>query len=425
MFLKFIVKSLQKNPDDFASFYELQVSHLIDNGALSLVRQLRKDKEGLYELVRRLWPDHNWDRSRFRFRADNDAQVQYLKSLEQILQLEGPEGWYQVQEADFRSNGGASFFRRDQKHNLLFISSCFIGFPSSVLLGFFFFFFVLVSCLTSPLTGLSLFRRQFNGSALKAARLLYPNHTFDEAKFKKVPNGFWKEVERQRAAVKQIEKALKIQELNDWYHVKGTAVRSITPSLLLHHKNSVFNLVRSVYADHAWQPWKFSHVPRNTWNDASLRRALLDFVSQRSGFERPEEWYHLTPSQMPRELRVPLKKYSNNLCKLLNDTYTDHKWLPWKFNRLSVNFWDEPSNRRAFLDWALQDAIAKGDAVGSSDPVAAWLQVTPRMLLDRGARNLLRMYTDSTGNSSMTLMLQDLYPEYSWAPHRSHVKIDS
>jgi hypothetical protein len=32
--------------------------------------------------------------------------------------------------------------------------------------------------------------------------------------------------------------------------------------------------------------------------------------------------------------------------------YPNYDWVPWKFNRLSSEIWDDKKNHRKFLEWA-------------------------------------------------------------------------
>jgi hypothetical protein len=47
-----------------------------------------------------------------------------------------------------------------------------------------------------------------------------------------------------------------------------------------------------------------------------------------------------------------MKKYNGSPSSLLSAVYPDHEWLPWKFEKTSKNFWDQPTNQRSFMEWA-------------------------------------------------------------------------
>jgi hypothetical protein len=46
-----------------------------------------------------------------------------------------------------------------------------------------------------------------------------------------------------------------------------------------------------------------------------------------------------------------LRKYNNSRQMLFCSVYTEHDWLPWKFERISAGFWENVANQRKYLDW--------------------------------------------------------------------------
>jgi hypothetical protein len=50
-----------------------------------------------------------------------------------------------------------------------------------------------------------------------------------------------------------------------------------------------------------------------------------------------------------------LAKYQGSPLLLLSTVYPDCEWLPWRFERVPVHFWEDISNQRKFLDWAAQE----------------------------------------------------------------------
>jgi hypothetical protein len=50
-----------------------------------------------------------------------------------------------------------------------------------------------------------------------------------------------------------------------------------------------------------------------------------------------------------------LRVFGDSPITALRTVYPDHKWLEWKFDRVSASFWSDKENRKAFLDWAFKD----------------------------------------------------------------------
>ena len=45
--------------------------------------------------------------------------------------------------------------------------------------------------------------------------------------------------------------------------------------------------------------------------------------------------------------------------RLITDIYQDYDWLPWKFNRLSIDFWKDDKFARRYLDWLANELNIK------------------------------------------------------------------
>jgi hypothetical protein len=58
---------------------------------------------------------------------------------------------------------------------------------------------------------------------------------------------------------------------------------------------------------------------------------------------------------------------------MLATVYPNYEWLPWKFDRVSVGFWDDIANNRMFLDWAAKQLKIKN--------FTDWYQITRRVAL--------------------------------------------
>ena len=71
---------------------------------------------------------------------------------------------------------------------------------------------------------------------------------------------------------------------------------------------------------------------------------------------------------------------------MLEAVYPEYEWLPWRFQRVSKNFWNENENKKKFMDWA-------GKQLNIKD-MSDWYKVTSKVIFpinkenDRYKRNL-------------------------------------
>jgi hypothetical protein len=61
---------------------------------------------------------------------------------------------------------------------------------------------------------------------------------------------------------------------------------------------------------------------------------------------------------------VPVKhllfrKYNESLPNLLKDVYPEYDWLPWKFEKVPLLFWDDIKNQQKFVKWAEKELKIK------------------------------------------------------------------
>ena len=61
-----------------------------------------------------------------------------------------------------------------------------------------------------------------------------------------------------------------------------------------YYKNSHINLIKSVYPDYKWLPWKFNHVPRGYWKDENNIKEYMNWLSQKLNIKTMEDWYKIS-----------------------------------------------------------------------------------------------------------------------------------
>ena len=49
-----------------------------------------------------------------------------------------------------------------------------------------------------------------------------------------------------------------------------------------------------------------------------------------------------------------LSKYNNSPSTLISQVYPEYEWLPWRFKRIPVGYWEDIKNQRKFMQWAAQ-----------------------------------------------------------------------
>src|SRR5689334_16894678 len=84
------------------------------------------------------------------------------------------------------------------------------------------------------------------------------------------------------------------QDLSPWYGIsKERAVKLGCGSLLRHYRNSCYRMLRKVYPEHGWIPWRFKQLPRFGTERSEVIRGALDYVETEKKIGRPEDWYQI------------------------------------------------------------------------------------------------------------------------------------
>jgi hypothetical protein len=102
-------------------------------------------------------------------------------------------------------------------------------------------------------------------------------------------------MENQRAFLDSIgpEIGVKGSDLSPWYSVDFATLKKLGASSLLSlkYRFSFYNMLKSVYPEHDWIPWKFNRIPTTLGRDPEVIKRALAYVEVERNITRWEEWY--------------------------------------------------------------------------------------------------------------------------------------
>jgi hypothetical protein len=142
-------------------------------------------------------------------------------------------------------------------------------------------------------------------------------------------------------------------------------------TLLDKYEHSPTKLISSVYSDLEWLPWEFKHYQTVYWNDINNQKYFIDWTASELKVKKMSDWYNVTIEvfyQLSKNSYFQdikklggaplLSKYEESVVLLLSAMYPKFDWLPWRFKNCPSAFFDEPTNKKKFLEWvAKQVAI--------------------------------------------------------------------
>jgi hypothetical protein len=120
-------------------------------------------------------------------------------------------------------------------------------------------------------------------------------------------------------------------------------------------------MLRSVYPDHAWQPWLFKKAAQKYWSDPANRRAFLDHALATLPYGKTlDSMYKLKKKDIKDLGGIGLfRKYRFSMHDMLQSVYPEHEWLPWKFAEIPHLYWKDVKHQKRFLEWAFKELSLK------------------------------------------------------------------
>lgn len=198
-----------------SDWYGLTQAHFRQHGGNGLLALYYRNSP--IHAVREFKPNHDWEEWRFaatsqgfwKRRAHRRA---YMAWLGKKLRYKSPQDWYAVTRRDFYDHGGGALLH------------------------------------TIP-----------GRSPLAALREFMPDYDWQEWRFARVPNGFWRRRRNRYRFIDELGKELGFRKPADWRHLTREAVRGAGGAALLsmRYNNSLVNLLRDRFPDQNWTPQRF------------------------------------------------------------------------------------------------------------------------------------------------------------------------
>lgn len=237
-----------KNPEDWYAARKSQFKGNRGGGLLST-----RYRDSIYIALQDYCPDYEWLPWKFR-RAPNNfwSSIQnrrrYMNWLHAELKFRSYEQWYGVTKKTFKKHFGAG-----------------------LLYGW------------------------YGDSVLAAVKEYQPGYEWHPWLFNESPNRFWHDAENRRAYMSWLGKKLSFDRPEDWFAVTTKSfVENRGSGFLSFYGDSPQQAVREYLPGLASNPWLFTSVPQQYWQDADNRMCYLKWLGQQLGFQNPTDWFRLS-----------------------------------------------------------------------------------------------------------------------------------
>jgi len=347
-------------------WYSVTRKDFIRNHGYTVLRYYRGRPS---EMLRSLLPEYDWCEWLFpvapkTFWDSVENQRRFIEWLGGEMGVRRWQDWYRVTERDFKRHGGDSLLTR------------------------------------------------YNYSLLVIFSSLFPEHDWKPWLFTRVPANYWKRPENRRLYMRWLGEQLGYRKTEDWYRVAHRDVEQHQGTTLLsnRHFGSIPALLADAFPEYPWDLRQFkSHVtgsgniarrPQGFWTVRANRLHYLRGLGRQLGFRRPADWYQVTALDLERHqgFRV-LSYYRSCAVWAAMELYPKYPWKEWLFPRVPKGFWDQPENRRRYMDWL-------GEQLGFHRP-EDWYRVHPQDFARNRGKRLV-------GSYSLPDLLREFLPDLDW-----------
>jgi hypothetical protein len=209
---------------------------------------------------------------------------------------------------------------------------------------------------------------------------------------------FWQSKDNQRKFMDWLKELLQIRNHDEWYRVPSSEFSRHGASQLLElHHGSMFRVLTSVYPEIQW-----NITLSNEWKSLIHLRKKLDYVADRMGIKKMEDWY----AKHSDELRMKgggsvLSAFNGSFVRALQSLYPEFEWNAWLFDQTPRQYWNDFENQKKAVEWMEEQ-------LGIEHPLQ-WTYYSHSDIRAIGCRGLLLHY-----NNSWISLLKTIYPDETW-----------
>eukprot|EP01121_Diplochlamys_sp_Union-15-3_P005315 TRINITY_DN15647_c0_g1_i1.p1 TRINITY_DN15647_c0_g1~~TRINITY_DN15647_c0_g1_i1.p1 ORF type:complete len:239 (-),score=30.00 TRINITY_DN15647_c0_g1_i1:192-908(-) len=175
--------------------------------------------------------------------------------------------------------------------------------------------------------GATLLSECYGNSVATALTTIYSEISWNIWNFHSVPRMHWKDKRNQRKFFDALSDKLNITSFESWYNISARDIsKAGGAGLLSEYGNSPFKAVVSVYSEYPFQLWKFTRVPRGSWETKSIMHDYIEYVGEKLGVIELDDWYRVSRSQLTEVGAVYFFEYHGGMFETLSKVYPSHTW---------------------------------------------------------------------------------------------------
>jgi hypothetical protein len=345
---------------EFSDWYRVEHKDFVKNEGIGFIGTIYN--ESCYLCLKTIYPEYNWLPWKFgkvpiNFWKNIENHKWYINWLKEVLNYKSEKDFYKLTYDILEKNNGSG---------------------------------LLATC--------------YNSSCYKMLKSLFPEYEWLPWKFIYTPDNFWMNIDNHKIYMEWLFKELNYNDISDWYKTTQEDFHSNYGSALLryYYDSSHKSIIKTIYPEYNWLPWKFNVLPEGFWNDINNVKEYMEWLYKELGYFKMEDCYDLTRNKLEDNFAGSLFNKYDNILSILTAIYPGYKWLPWKFKVTHNGFWDNKKNQKEYMDWLFKEL--------NYNDINDWYKISTNLIQANYGTTLLRKHYDN----SLQLLIKDLYPEHKW-----------
>ena len=113
---------------------------------------------------------------------------------------------------------------------------------------------------------------------------------------KRVPWGFWSDIQNQRRYIKCLANELGYKKPEHWYKVRHKDFKNTGGNGLIasYYNDSPYQALTKIVPEYNLKFWLFKLPPSGLWRQKIYQKEYLEWLFIKLGYEEPEDWYKIT-----------------------------------------------------------------------------------------------------------------------------------
>lgn len=219
-----------------------------------------------------------------------------------------------------------------------------------------------------------------------------------------VKSSHWEKHETRRAFMDTLKERYDIHEPSDWRRIALRHVYELPGgrSFIARYNRCILTALRDCYPEEKFFEMECRpRVPNSFWKDVANRRSVLDWIAERRGIRRQEQWRDVSRSTIMEMGAGRLFSYYSTVYSALVDCYPEKQWDIYTSRpKIAGDHWSEVSHIREFLEKVREELLV--------DDKEDWTRVSRDQLSSLGGAGLSKRMT-------LNEALRLAYPDEDWS----------